>query len=173
MTENLSFKCLQCLIKSDFALPDETCIADPRNCNNGLSFSIWEKVIYEEEVLNVNKEHGKKYIFSTGADTENDKSFPGMALYHVGMDLVAVVSTGDDVWQLRVRGQLSNESWSNIGVRWEPFTVSTFQGGLELYVNNEKIGHAHLPIKRPNSGMWSVVEPSTEPLTTLDEEGTD
>ena len=36
------------------------------------------------------------------------------------MDLIAVVSTDEDVWELRVRGQLVNETWSNIGIRWAP-----------------------------------------------------
>ena len=40
------------------------------------------------------------------------------------MDLVAVVSTDRDVWQLKVRGQLMNETWSNIGIRWEPYDES-------------------------------------------------
>ena len=42
----------------------------------------------------------------------------------LGMDLVAVVSTDRDVWQLKVRGQLMNETWSNIGIRWEPYDES-------------------------------------------------
>ena len=37
------------------------------------------------------------------------------------MDLIAVVSTDEDVWELRVRGQLVNETWSNIGIRWAPY----------------------------------------------------
>ena len=71
-------------------------------------------------MLNVMKEHDKKYIFSTGGDfdKEEGKLYPGVAIYHQGMDLVAVVSTDEDVWQLKVRGQLVNETWSNIGIRW-------------------------------------------------------
>ncbi len=51
----------------------------------------------------------------------SDVSYPGLALYHQGMDLVAVVSTGEDVWRLRVTGPLKNQTWNNIGIRWEPF----------------------------------------------------
>ena len=84
-----------------------------------------------------------------------------------GMDLIAVISTGEDVWELRVKGQLENETWSNIGVRWEPHNLSAGlahedRGGLELYVNSEKVGHAILPIERPgvdpvtdHPGSWS------------------
>ena len=72
-----------------------------------------------------------------GGDVVDDKTYPGLALYHEGFNLVAIVSTGDDVWQLKVKGQLANESWSNIGVRWEPFNSTSTkpmdeQGGLEV-----------------------------------------
>ena len=94
----------------------------PKNCRDGVSFSIWEKVHYKTDVFNVYKEHDRQYIFSTGGDYDYDqkKAYPGMALYHQGMNLVAVVSTGDDVWSLSVTGQLLNETWANIGVTWEP-----------------------------------------------------
>ena len=45
------------------------------------------------------------------------------------------VSTGDDVYELRVRGPLANRTWTNVGVRWEPFdgaSVSDHKGGLEV-----------------------------------------
>ncbi len=56
----------QCLVKSHFALESDKCIRNPSYCHQGLSFSIWEKVTYEEDVLNVHRVHRKKYIFSTG-----------------------------------------------------------------------------------------------------------
>ncbi len=56
----------QCLVKSHFALEGDKCIRNPSYCHQGLSFSIWEKVTYEEDVLNVHRVHRKKYIFSTG-----------------------------------------------------------------------------------------------------------
>ena len=72
------------------------------------------------------------------------KSYPGLSLYHEGMDLVAVVSTGEDVWSLKVRGQLVNETWNNIGVNWSPYKNDTDlsyseRGGLEV-----KISRAHI-----------------------------
>ena len=41
---------------------------------------------------------------STGGDYDSalGKSVPGFSIYHFGLDLVAVVSTGDDVWELKV-----------------------------------------------------------------------
>ena len=50
--------------------------------------------MYQEDVLNVMKDHDKKYVFSTGGDFDDKNLYPGIAIYHQGMDLVAVVSTG-------------------------------------------------------------------------------
>ena len=47
------------------------------------------------------------YKICVGADYNRsddiDVAYPGVSLYHEGMDLVAVVSTGDDVWKLQVK----------------------------------------------------------------------
>ena len=42
---------------------------------------------------------GGQFNDSSGVGTTS----PGVSLYHEGMDLVAVVSTGDDVWKLQVQ----------------------------------------------------------------------
>jgi hypothetical protein len=148
-------------VKSDFGKRGDTCILHPKNCKDGISFSIWEKVTYQDDVLNVLKSHDKRYVFSTGGDFDNNRGVihPGIGIYHEGMDLIAVVSTDADVWQLRVRGQLLNQTWSNIGIRWEPYRDDPAlsygdRGGLELYVNAEKIGHAIKPLDRPIAGSW-------------------
>ncbi len=57
---------LQCIAKSDFANDGDECIRDLSRCPLGVSFSIWLKAEYDEDVLNVHKVHKKKYIFSTG-----------------------------------------------------------------------------------------------------------
>ena len=59
---------MQCLIKSAFGIPNDRCILHPKNCDTGISFSIWERVLYPEDVLNVHKSHDKQYVFSTGDD---------------------------------------------------------------------------------------------------------
>lgn len=125
------------MVKSDFGKEDDECILNPNDCDDGLSFSIWEKVTYKEDVLNVDKDHEKQYIFSTGGDYKDDKSYPGIALYHEGMNLGAIVSTGEDVYELKVIGQLKNETYSNIAVRWEPYKNDPTlpveeRGGLEV-----------------------------------------
>ncbi len=42
-------------------------------------------------------------FFVPGGDYDytTERAYPGLAIYHQGMDLIAVVSTGDDVWRLR------------------------------------------------------------------------
>ena len=115
----------QCIVKSNFGKKHDKCILHPKDCHKGISLSIWEKVSYHDDVLNVMRDHDKKYVFSTGGDFENGVLYPGIGIYHQGMDLIAVVSTDEDVWELRVRGQLMNETWSNIGIRWAPFTDNT------------------------------------------------
>ena len=129
-------------------------------------------------------------MLSTGGEVDPGRGVttPGVALYHEGLDLIAIVSTmslqyimfsvkrqilgcvilyvgpfgqgrefpqpclsllaeyyafislvqvstGDDVYELRVRGPLANRTWTNVGVRWEPFDggrVSDHKGGLEV-----------------------------------------
>ena len=95
---------------------------------------------------------------STGGDfnSKNGKAWPGLALYHQGLDLVAVVSTGEKVWELRVSGQLYNNTWAEVGIRWvvpdlsKPQLAATEEGrekmgGLEMFINLEKVGHSVLP----------------------------
>ena len=133
----------------------------------------------------------KKYLISTGADYEisadgaTGRSVPGMAVYHLGLDLVAVISTGEDVWELKVRGPVYNKTWQSIGIRWiKPNldeTVTLFpeeRGGLEMYVNLEKVGQSLMPMTRPGyqprddsvnpatpevPGAWTVLPPVSIP----------
>ena len=58
----------------------------------------------------------------SGADYDDATGLvsPGLALYHHGMDLVALVCTDNDVYHLRVRGQLMNDTWVNMGIVYDP-----------------------------------------------------
>ena len=109
---------------------------------------------------------------------------PGFALYHKGLDMVAVVSTGEDVWELQVRGQLINETWTSYGIIWsmpdldETKTMHpTSRGGLQMFVNKEKVGHSVLPIERPAAGTWDekpavgipAKDPAGNPIGTAQE----
>ena len=59
----------------------------------------------------------RKPEFQTGGGYEGDVAYPGLSLYHEGMDIVALVSTGEDVWRLQVRGPTDNETWVNYGTK--------------------------------------------------------
>ena len=55
-------------------------------------------------INNPDSQYQKHYIISTGGDYDSTlgMSVPGFSIYHYGLDLVAVVSTGEDVWELKV-----------------------------------------------------------------------
>ena len=72
-----------------------------------------------------------------------------------GLDLVAVVSTGVEVWELRVSGQLYNNTWVQIGLRWTLPDLSKPQlatsaegrekmGGLEMFIGGAGDGGVHM-----------------------------
>ena len=187
----ISHECFtfQCVIDGKFARPQDACIRNPKNCNRGLSFSIWEKVFYSRKLIDFHPDDAafdKQYIFSTGGDYDAvlGQSVPGFALYHKGLDMVAVVSTGEDVWELQVRGQLINETWTSYGIIWsmpdldETKTMHpTSRGGLQMFVNKEKVGHSVLPIDRPAAGTWDELpavgiparDPAGNPIGTAQE----
>ena len=83
--------------------------------------------------LLVQQQHFLKLCVS-GAEY-NDTSgtvSPGLALYHHGMDLVALVCTDHDVYHLRVRGQLRNSTWVNMGIVYDP-AGSMNKGDIKVY----------------------------------------
>ena len=108
----------QCVIDGSYRRSTDTCIVNPVNCNDGLSFSVWEKMEHPMDIIidPNSASFTKKYLISTGGDYEisadgsTGRSVPGMAIYHLGLDLVAVVSTGDDVWELKVDTTLNNNT---------------------------------------------------------------
>ena len=156
-------------------LDHDACMLNPMNCTKGLSWSVWEQMQYGSDLLDPKGGNTKKYIMSTGGDfnPKNGKAWPGFALYHQGLDIVAVVSTGEKVWELRVSGQLYNNTWTEIGIRWiipdisKPQNAETEKGrekmgGLEMYVNLDKVGHSILPESTDRgSTRWSPQPPLT------------
>ena len=98
------------------------------------------------------------------------------AFHPKGLDLVAVVSTGDKVWELRVAGQLYNNTWVNIGIRWtlpdlsKPSLAETPEGrekmgGLEMFIGGvgdggvTVVGQTILPeLTDKGSTVWEPQE---------------
>jgi len=176
----------QCMYDTDWMLPEsvfqeeselefDPCMSNPVNCTEGLSWSVWEQMSYGSDIIDPKGGQAKKYIMSTGGDynSRSGKAWPGFALYHQGLDIVAVVSTGEKVWELRVSGQLYNNTWTQVGIRWvvpditKPKNAETEEGrekmgGLEMFVNLEKVGHSILPESTDRgSTTWKPQPPLT------------
>ena len=78
-------------------------------------------------------------FLTTGGDynSTSNVSYPGFAIYHKGMDIYAVMVTNDDVYDLKVRGQLVNNTWTNFAFRFEKYIDTQSlpyisRGGLEV-----------------------------------------
>ena len=86
---------------AEYLKGEDFCQVNPINCTEGLSFSIWERIVFDENPLldRHNPSAPKKYIVSTGAEYDPllRRAYPGFSIYHQGVDLVAVVSTGEEV----------------------------------------------------------------------------
>ena len=163
----------------------DPCMLNPMNCTDGFSWSVWEKMSFGADV--VDGGGTKKYIMSTGGDYNGAKgqAWPGFALYHQGMDLVALVSTGVQVWELRVSGQLYNNSWVEIGIRWskpdldDPKASKLAEtpegrekmGGLEMFIGGfpdivtgdaspRKVGHSLLPESTDRGSPKWIAQPA-------------
>ena len=63
----------------------DTCAKNPKECGDGLSFSIWEKFNYDSKVMTKfdDMDFPKKYIVSSGGefDVVSATSCPGFAIY--------------------------------------------------------------------------------------------
>ncbi len=75
------------MVDSSYMNPGDACQVNPANCTNGLSFSIWEKITYDSNIMtgwNTPESFPRRYIVSTGAqfDTVSGTAYPGFALYH-------------------------------------------------------------------------------------------
>eukprot|EP00090_Calanus_glacialis_P035198 TRINITY_DN60141_c0_g1_i1.p1 TRINITY_DN60141_c0_g1~~TRINITY_DN60141_c0_g1_i1.p1 ORF type:complete len:923 (-),score=185.92 TRINITY_DN60141_c0_g1_i1:73-2841(-) len=135
---------------------------NPKNCENGLSASMFYKLEFEVDPndleTNFTKKFTREYILSTGGDYGS----PGISIYRDGPIMGAILSTGEETWEVKVMGNLpKNNSWTNIAIRWEKLKFTdqasyeaskleynndiSLLGGLQLFLNLEMIGHSLLP----------------------------
>ena len=149
----------------------DPCMWNPMNCTEGVSFSVWEKMSFGEEVFFGGGR--KRYLMSTGGDYNEvqGRAWPGFSIYHQGLDIVALVSTGEQIWLLKVSGQLYNNTWTQIGVRFslpnlgkpemakEGTSGLEKMGGLEMYINLEKVGHTIVPDSTARGSTIWTAEP--------------
>ena len=136
-------------------LSNDPCAMNPINCTDGISFSIWEQLSYPGDVIGGSGDTSKRYIISTGGDYDpvSGIAWPGIAIYNQGPNVVGLVSTGYQVFELPVSGQLYNNSWTEIGLRFIPpnlanpllaNTDNEDMGGLEMFINGIKVGQTIL-----------------------------
>jgi len=156
---------------------------NPKNCENGLSASFFYKLEFDVDPndleTNFTKCFDREYILSTGGDFGS----PGFSIYRDGPIMGAILSTGDETWEVKVMGNLpKNNSWTNIAIRWEPlkfedqesFEASMEEnnddisklGGLQLLLNLDMIGHSLLPVEKNADSQCKKSEYTVqEPLT--------
>ena len=138
-------------------LPIDPCLYNPMNCTGGISFNIWEQMTFPGDIV-LSSSIEKRYLLSTGGDfiSASGKAWPGFAIYHQGVNIVGVVTTGEKVWVVSVSGQLYNNTWTQVGLRFvipnlsNPKMAETEEGrenmgGLEMFINLQKVGHSILP----------------------------
>ena len=157
-------------MRAEEGLETDPCMMNPMNCTEGLSISAWEQMAFSSETLVVKSTKTKRYLVSNGGDHNavTGMAWPGFAIYHQGVDIVGMVSTGDRVWVISVSGQIYNNTWTQVGFRFilpnlnNPKMAETPEGrekmgGLELYINKEKVGHSILPeLTAAGSTMWKA-----------------
>ena len=56
----------QCLLHNDFALDGDTCVQRLQNCTDGLSFSLWHRASYDEELMYSDRYIPRQALISTG-----------------------------------------------------------------------------------------------------------
>ena len=138
----------------------DPCAANPADCQDGFSFSIWEKATFPKDILApveetpedwLERPHKRKYLVTSAPvplfNRTEALAFPGFEIYRQGPELIATVSTGEKVWQLKLLGRLYNNTWVNIGIRWfKPNLENSLEyrdkpirklGGMEMYINGQ------------------------------------
>ena len=150
---------------------NDPCMMNPENCTLGITFNIWESFSFSGELFNSGAV-SKKYLMSTGGDFNavSGEAWPGFSIYHEGLNIIGLVSTGTKVWTLSVSGQLYNNTWTQIGLRFvtpnleDPNLALTADGlekmgGLEMYINLEKVGQTILPDSTARGSTTWIPQP--------------
>ncbi|KAF0303315.1 Adhesion G-protein coupled receptor G2 [Amphibalanus amphitrite] len=127
-----------CLLHNDFAFEDDSCVQNPQNCSEGLSFSLWHKASYDETLMYSERYIPRQALISTGGDLQGT---PGLLVYLQNHVLGVVVSTGSLYWRASVSGLLVNHAWNSIGVRWQAPGSADEQTvrGLQLFINQQRV----------------------------------
>ena len=135
-------------------------MTNPKNCPNGVSVSVFYKAELDVDPGDLGTDlHKYKDKRETLLSTGGDYGYPGLQIYREGPVFGAIVSTGEETWEVKVMGNLpKNNSWTNVALRWEPLKFTDADsyekakleyktselGGLQLLLNLKMIGHSLL-----------------------------
>ncbi len=76
---------LQCMSDSSWVKDNDACARNPKDCPDGLTFSIWEKNTFDpiDLAYHGNKAFKKKYLVSSGCEynAETGYAYPGFSIY--------------------------------------------------------------------------------------------
>lgn len=161
-----------CMIDYDWVTEEDknlkfSCIKNPKDCKDGLTLSIWEKNTFDEMVL-AEVGSGKQYLVSSGADFDRDKGFayPGFAIYRQDSYIYGVVSTGIRVWELPIEGQIYDDKWMSVALRWknpdldDQKTPVSRLGGLEMWINGNLTATRLFPEVNKKTGGYDFTSRS-------------
>lgn len=155
----------QCLVHTPWVKDNDECAKNPLNCPDGMTFAMWEKNPFFDpsSLVLYGQDFGKKCLACNGAyaDVKTAMSCPGFCLWREGVDLCALVSTGESAWKVCVTGQIYLSSWANIGIRWIKTNrdlPNAQLGGLELYMNGVMIGSSMLELQPTKEGASNFVQ---------------
>lgn len=181
--KSIKFKEDECMADSKWVENNDVCALNPKDCPDGLTVSIWEKNTYDPVTLieYQKTEFPRKYLVSSGADFDREtaEAYPGFAIYREGPNIVGVVSTGEEVWELVVTGQVYDQEWTNIGIRWKKpdlFDLDTpisKLGGLEMFINTVSVGTTLMPEKEDKEGTQTFtskvasIDGKTPPVVSI------
>ena len=146
-------------------------MTNPKNCPNGVSVSVFYKAELDVDPGDLGTDlHKYKDKRETLLSTGGDYGYPGLQIYREGPVFGAIVSTGEETWEVKVMGNLpKNNSWTNVALRWEPLKFTdadsyekakleyktSEMGGLQLLLNLKMIGHSLLPEDECSSTVTS------------------
>ena len=108
---------------TNFAETGDICITNPKNCEKGLSVSVFYRAELDVDPGELsNNLHKYKDKRETLLSTGGDYGYPGFQIYREGPVFGGILSTGEETWEVRIK--LSKFSTGNK----KYFTIATGEG---------------------------------------------
>ena len=95
---------IKCLVDTNFAETGDICITNPKNCQNGLSISVFYRAELDVDPGDLsNNLHQYKDRRETLLSTGGDYGYPGFQIYREGPVFGGILSTGEETWEVRIK----------------------------------------------------------------------